>query len=89
MHLPLPTYIHVTMAKSCDSYFQFKYTIINVVITNSDFISSVRQECGHLLREEDIRWLKDRVEDNSTGVVDYSNVVNVMKDNFVSSFYIF
>jgi Ca2+-binding EF-hand superfamily protein len=69
--------------------FQSKDMQKRGVITNSDFISSVRQECGHLLREEDIRWLKDRVEDNSTGVVDYSNVVNVMKDNFVSSFYIF
>ena len=30
------------------------------VITNRDFINSVRTECGHLMREEDISWLADR-----------------------------
>ena len=30
------------------------------VITNRDFINSVRDECGHLMREEDINWLADR-----------------------------
>ena len=63
--------------------FQSKDMQRRGIITNVDFIASVREECGHLLREDDIGWLKDRVEDNATGVVEYANVVNVMKDNFV------
>ena len=63
------------------SRFQTRDTQRRGIITNGDFIDSVRDECGHLLREEDIGWLADRVKDNATGVVKYSNVVDVMKDH--------
>jgi Ca2+-binding EF-hand superfamily protein len=49
------------------------------VISNDDFLRAVKHDCGHLLRQEDIAWLADRVHDNATGEVRYDKVVDVMK----------
>ena len=64
-----------------DSSFRDKDYAGSGSISNNDFISAVKQDCGHLLRQEDLSWLADRVHDNATGVVNYNNFVQVMKSH--------